>query len=66
LISSCGAFRDWKERDEYVIGLGKKLAPPKESAKTPGHLIKGCQSQVRLDAESDGKTVHFTAEIRVR
>jgi cysteine desulfuration protein SufE len=39
-----------------VIGLGKKLPPLPEASRNPEHLIKGCQSQVWLDAiEEDGK-----------
>ncbi len=55
-------FQDWTERYEYVIGLGKKLTPLPESSRDEGHLIKGCQSQVWLDAElKDGK-VHYMAD----
>jgi cysteine desulfuration protein SufE len=62
LLEDLDLFHDWTERYEYVIGLGKKLAPIDPAAKTPEHLIKGCQSQVWLDASyADGK-VHFTAD----
>jgi cysteine desulfuration protein SufE len=62
LLEDLDLFQDWTERYEYVIGLGKKLAPIDPAAKTPEHLIKGCQSQVWLDASyADGK-VHFTAD----
>lgn len=62
LIEELALFQDWTERYEYVIGLGKKLEPLSDAARTPEHLIKGCQSQVWLDASSDGDTVHFTAD----
>jgi cysteine desulfuration protein SufE len=62
LIEELALFQDWTERYEYVIGLGKKLEPLSDAARTPEHLIKGCQSQVWLDAASDGETVHFTAD----
>ena len=62
LLEELALFQDWTERYEYVIGLGKKLAPLDEAARNPEHLIKGCQSQVWLDASYDGKTVHFTAD----
>jgi len=62
LLEELALFQDWTERYEYVIGLGKKLAPISEAARTPEHLIKGCQSQVWLDASYDGKTIHFTAD----
>lgn len=55
-------FQDWSERYEYVIGLGKQLAPLDDAARTPEHLIKGCQSQVWLDASREDGKVHFTAD----
>ncbi|MEO5716507.1 MAG: SufE family protein [Luteolibacter sp.] len=62
ILEELALFQDWTERYEYVIGLGKKLAPISEAARTPEHLIKGCQSQVWLDASYDGETIHFTAD----
>ncbi|NJM36942.1 MAG: SufE family protein [Akkermansiaceae bacterium] len=62
LIEELGFFQDWTERYEYVISLGKKLPLMDDSAKTAEHLIKGCQSQVWLDAEMiDGK-IHYMAD----
>jgi cysteine desulfuration protein SufE len=59
LIEELGFFQDWTERYEYVISLGKKLPPMDAAAKTPEHLIKGCQSQVWLDATKvDGKIIY--------
>lgn len=60
LLDELGLFQDWTERYEYVIGLGKRLAPLPESARGPEHLIRGCQSQVWLDAAlEDGKVRYF-------
>jgi cysteine desulfuration protein SufE len=60
LLDNLALFQDWTERYEYVIGLGKRLAPLLESTRTPEHLIKGCQSQVWLDAAcQDGKVRYF-------
>ena len=62
LLEELSLFQDWTERYEYVIGLGKKLDPIEESSRTDDHLIKGCQSQVWLDAtKKDGK-VHYHAD----
>lgn len=62
LLEELSLFQDWTERYEYVIGLGKKLSPMEDALKNPDHLIKGCQSQVWLDASLvDGK-VRFTAD----
>lgn len=62
LIEELAFFQDWTERYEYVIGLGKKLSPMAENTKTPDLLIKGCQSQVWIDATSDQGKVHFSAD----
>lgn len=62
LIEELALFQDWTERYEYVIGLGKKLAPMDAAAKDADHLIKGCQSQVWLDAHAEDGTVRYTAD----
>lgn len=60
LLEELSFFHDWQDRYEYVIALGRKLAPLPESARNPDHLIKGCQSQVWLDADyRDGKVEYF-------
>lgn len=55
-------FQDWTERYEYVIGLGKRLDPLPEGSRDENHLIKGCQSQVWLDADKKDGLVHFYAD----
>lgn len=62
LLDELSLFQDWTERYEYVIGLGKQMEAMPEELKTADKLIKGCQSQVWLDAEfRDGK-VHYWAD----
>lgn len=59
LLDDLSIFQDWTERYEYVIGLGKKLTPMDDAAKSADKLIQGCQSQVWLDAENqDGKIIY--------
>lgn len=62
LLEELALFQDWTERYEYVIGLGKKLRPMPESSKNPEHLIKGCQSQVWLDATLENGRVRYAAD----
>lgn len=62
LLDDLGLFQDWTERYDYVIGLGKKLAPLPEACRTAEHLIKGCQSQVWLDATCEDGRVRFMAD----
>lgn len=60
LLENLELFQDWTERYEYVIGLGKQLEPLPENARNPEHLIKGCQSQVWLNAEiKDGHVFYY-------
>lgn len=62
LLEDLDIFQDWTERYEYVIGLGKKLEPLREDARDSDHLIKGCQSQVWLDAEKKDGLVYYYAD----
>ena len=62
LLEELALFQDWTERYEYVIGLGKKLVPMDEAAKSTEHLIKGCQSQVWLDAAAKDGKVRYSAD----
>jgi cysteine desulfuration protein SufE len=62
LLEELSFFDNWQDRYEYVIGLGKKLTTLPDAARDADHLIKGCQSQVWLDATfADGK-VHYYAD----
>ncbi|GAA5121500.1 SufE family protein [Luteolibacter yonseiensis] len=62
LLEELGFFQDWTERYEYVISLGKKLAPMEDASKNAEHLIKGCQSQVWLDAKLEDGKVRYVAD----
>lgn len=62
LLDELGLFQDWSERYEYVIGLGKKLAPMPEEKQTEEKLIKGCQSQVWLDAFFEDGVMRYQAD----
>jgi len=62
LLDELALFQDWTERYEYVISLGKKLSPIDDSKRTADHLIKGCQSQVWLDASFEDGNVRYKAD----
>lgn len=62
LLEELGLFQDWTERYEYVIGLGKHLPAMPEDAKNPDLLIRGCQSQVWLDAKLEDGKVRYLAD----
>ncbi len=62
LLEELGFFHDWTERYEYVIGLGKKLEPLPPEKQTADRLIKGCQSQVWLDASFEDGVMRYRAD----
>lgn len=63
IIEEFEGMTDWMDRYAYIIELGNSLAPYPESAKTPDHLIEGCQSRVWIDAQqAQDSTVHFEAD----
>mgnify|MGYP000901752521 FL=1 len=62
LIEEFGLFDDWADKYEYLIDLGKKLAPMSDAYKTEENVIKGCQSRVWLHAEKQGDLVVFQAD----
>ena len=62
LLEELGFFHDWTERYEYVIGIGKQLVPMSDEKKTADCLIKGCQSQVWLDASYKDGVMHYLAD----
>jgi len=62
IIEEFNMFDDWMERYEYLIELGKSLAPIEPVYKTNDNLIKGCQSKVWLHAQLvEGKIIYSAA-----
>ena len=62
IIEEMDLFEDWTDKYEYIIELGKSLQTIAEDKKIDSNKIKGCQSNVWLDATyADGK-VSFTAD----
>ena len=62
LLEELSFFHDWQDRYEYVIALGKKLAPLPDAARDAEHLIRGCQSQVWLDASFQNGLMELRAD----
>ncbi len=52
--------KDWSERYNYLIALGKSLPQLKDEYMQDQYLIKGCQSKVWIHAEyRNGKIIYF-------
>lgn len=55
LVEDFAMFETWEEKYEYLIDLGKKLAPLNDEFKKEEYKIKGCQSSVWVHSfEKDG------------
>jgi len=62
LIDDFAFLSDWEQKYEYIIDLGKELKGLPEEKKNEDILIKGCQSQVWLDAELRDGRIFFLAD----
>jgi cysteine desulfuration protein SufE len=61
IISDFGLFDNWLDRYQYLIDLGKALAPLDEAEKTDDILLHGCQSRVWLIIEGDANELTIRA-----
>ena len=50
IVDTLGFFDTWEDRYRYIIDLGKELPPMDEQLKTEDRLVRGCQSQVWMEA----------------
>lgn len=62
VVESFSMYDEWLDKYEYLIDLGKNLAPYPDSSKTDDRLIKGCQSRVWLDYQMKDGKLWFTAD----
>jgi cysteine desulfuration protein SufE len=62
IVEEFSLFDSWDDKYEYIIDLGKKLAPLEDKYKVDENRVRGCQSTVYLVADyKDGK-VYYKAE----
>lgn len=62
LIENFALFDDWEERYRYLIDLGRTLPKMDDALKTEETLVRGCTSQVWMDATIKNETLHFVAD----
>ena len=62
IVEEFSLFDTWDEKYEYIIDLGKKLAPLEEKHKIDENKVRGCQSTVWLVAEYRDGRVYYKAE----
>jgi cysteine desulfuration protein SufE len=61
IISDFSLFDNWLDRYQYLIDLGKALAPLDEAEKTDNILLHGCQSRVWLIIEGNANELKIRA-----
>lgn len=62
ILEDLSFFDDWEERYKYIIDLGKDLPEMDPKLQTRDRLVKGCQSQVWMDVQTDGNKLHFVVD----
>lgn len=62
IIEEFEMFDDWMDRYKYIIEMGQSLPTLDEQFKTDDHIVRGCQSQVWLEAHNEGEQVCFGAD----
>ncbi|MFT5143085.1 MAG: cysteine desulfuration protein SufE [Rhodothermales bacterium] len=63
IVQDFALFDDWMGRYEYLIEMGKDLAPLDDAYRTDAYKVRGCQSQVWLVAERGAEdTIRFHAD----
>lgn len=62
IVAEFAFLEDWEQKYEYIIDLGKELKPLSDGKKIESNLIKGCQSQVWIDARFEDEKLVFDAD----
>lgn len=62
IVEEFALFDSWDDKYEYIIDLGKRLAPLEDQYKLDINKVKGCQSTVWLMADFNEGKVFYKAE----
>jgi cysteine desulfuration protein SufE len=64
IVETFELLADWSDRYQYIIDLGRQMAPFPEEWKVEQYRLKGCQSQVWIVTEiKDGRMqIHATSD----
>lgn len=62
IVEEFALFDSWDDKYEYIIDLGKKLAPLDPSFKTDENRVRGCQSSVWLVADYKNGKLNYLAD----
>jgi len=62
LVEEFSLFDSWDDKYEYIIDMGKKLAPLEDEHKLDDNKVRGCQSTVWLVSEYKDGIITFKAD----
>ena len=62
IVDEFSLFDSWEDKYEYIIDMGKKLAPLADEFKKDENKIKGCQSTVWLVSDAKEGRVYYKAD----
>jgi cysteine desulfuration protein SufE len=62
IVDEFSLFDSWDDKYEYIIDLGKKLAPLDAQHKKDENKVRGCQSTVWLVADEEDGRIYYKAE----
>jgi len=62
IISEFESLENWEDKYGEIIRLGKELEEYPEEVKTDKYKLKGCQSQVWLNAKLEDGKIYFQAD----
>lgn len=62
IIDEFSAFDDWMDKYTYLIEMGNELKAMKAENKINQNVIKGCQSQVWINAEQKDGKLYFEGD----
>ena len=62
IVEEFSLFDSWDDKYEYIIDLGKKLAPLEDKHKLDENKVRGCQSTVWLVADYEGGKIFYKAD----
>lgn len=62
IVEDLSYFDDWDDKYQYIIDLGKHLAPLADEHKIDANIIKGCQSNVWLTSSLENDKIIYQAD----
>jgi len=62
IVEEFGLFDSWDDKYEYIIDMGKRLAPLDAQYKIDDNKVKGCQSTVWLHSDYRDGRIYFEAD----